>query len=109
MQTVEEVVEALGCLLIGMATDRQASDAAFQEARLRYLQFVLSYQADQPRLAAAFGSWFEEPTLELLINRSCRDLLTHLGLMEIAARQGRPLPPPLLIDWTRPPADLSLK
>lgn len=111
-QSVEEVTETLGSLITGMTTFEHASNGAFIEARMRYRQTVTNYTADWPRLASSptVGALFERPTLELFMNRACRDLLMHLGLRQVATDAGRSPPPPDLVRWTAPaggPADLG--
>lgn len=109
-QSVEEVTESLGSLITGMTTFERAGNGAFIEARMRYRQTVAGYTADWPRLSpsATLGSLFERPSLEFFMNRACRDLLTHLGLRQVANDAGRSLPPPDLVRWTRPPAGLPI-
>jgi hypothetical protein len=109
-QSVEEVTEFLGSLITGMTTFEHADTGAFIEARMRYRQTVVGYMGDWPRLAAnpTIGSLFERPTLEFFMNRACRDLLTHLGLRQVATDAGRSLPPPELVRWNRPPVGLPI-
>ncbi|MGP0108439.1 MAG: hypothetical protein ACLPR9_06190 [Acidimicrobiales bacterium] len=109
-QSVEEVTEFLGSLITGMTTFEHAEKGAFIEARMRYRQTVASYTADWPRLSSAdtIGTLFERPTLEFFMNRACRDLLTHLGLRQVATGTGRELPPLELVHWTRPPVGLPI-
>ena len=109
-QSVEEVTESLGSLITGMTTFEHASNAAFIEARMRYRQTVASYTAEWPRLSSnpIVGTLFERPSLEFFVNRACRDLLTHLGLRQVATDTGRSLPPPELVRWTRPPVGLPI-
>ncbi len=109
-QTAEEVTEGLGCLITGMTTFEHADTGAFTEARMRYRQTVTSYTAEWPRLTArtTIDNLFERPTYELFMNRACRDLLTHLGLRQIAIDTGRKLPPLELVHWTRPPVGLPV-
>jgi len=53
-----------------------------------------------------YGHTFEEPTVEFLVNRSCRDLLSNLGMRMLADEEGRELPPVQLREWHHPPLDL---
>jgi len=109
-QNAEELTEAFGALITGMTTFENADNAAFIEARLRYRHTVSSYLADWPRLSAqdTIGTLFERPTLEMFINRACRDLLTHIGLRQISLGLGRSLPRLDLVRWTRPPAGMPI-
>ena len=77
---------------------------------MRYRQTVAGYTADWPRLQAnaALGELFERPSLEFFLNRSCRDLLVHLGLSQVATDDGRALPPPEIVRWKHPPIGLPI-
>lgn len=84
-------------------TDQDLIDArAFQR------QKVIAYAADFPKLSKspAFGKQFEKITLELLVERSCRDLLFQLGLMIIGRERGETLMSPQNLNWNAPPLKL---
>jgi hypothetical protein len=81
------------------------SDGQFTEARARYREYLLNYLRDWAflRSSTEYGATFVEPTIELMVNTSCRDLLGFLGQLLAAAERGTELPPVILEHWTRPP------
>jgi len=81
------------------------SDGLFVEARARYRDFLLGYLTDWVFLHSLpeYGPGFEKPTMELMVNNSCRDLLGALGQLLLVTERGIELPPIVLQRWTRPP------
>jgi hypothetical protein len=81
------------------------SDGLFVEARARYRDFLLAYLRDWTFLHGLpeYGPGFEQPTMQLMINNSCRDLLGTLAQILAAEERGTELPPVVLQHWTRPP------
>jgi len=81
------------------------SDGLFVEARARYRDFLLAYLRDWTFLHGLpeYGPGFEQPTMQLMINNSCRDLLGALAQILAAEERGTELPPVVLQHWTRPP------
>jgi hypothetical protein len=81
------------------------SDGLFVEARARYRDFLLGYLANWAFLhdLPEYGPGFEQPTMEVMINNSCRDLLGTIGQLLAARERGTQLPPIVLQHWTRPP------
>jgi hypothetical protein len=104
----EDVADFFYALALAAARVDQLSDGYFIEARTRYRQFVLMYLQNWPALTASpqHGHLFEEPTLQVLFNRCCKDLLTFLGLMLVATERGVEPPPVLLLGWSGPPQQL---
>jgi hypothetical protein len=104
----QEMTLTLIHTLCGLQMIPTVDDAVFIEARFRYRSSVLSYLRDWSGLAAnaEFGSWFEEPSMELFINRACDHLVQHIGLIEIAKVRGTQLPPLELDRWDHPPLHL---
>jgi hypothetical protein len=84
------------------------TDGDFYEARARQRQHILEYaqQRDVLQARVAFGRWFEDPNLEMIVNQSCWHLLTNLGGRVLAKRNGVALEPVQLATWTRPPDEL---
>ncbi len=81
------------------------SDGLLFEARARYRDFLLVYLRDWAFLHALpeHGPGFERPTMQLMINNSCRDLLGAIAQILAAEEHGTELPPVVLQHWTRPP------
>ena len=81
------------------------SDDLFVEARARYRDFLLAYLRDWAFLHGLpeYGPGFEQPTMELMVNNSCRDLLGSVAQILAAEERGTELPPVVLQHWTRPP------
>jgi hypothetical protein len=81
------------------------SDGLFVEARARYRDFLLAYLTDWAFLHGLpeYGPGFEQPTMELMVNNSCRDLLGSVAQLLAAKERGTELPPVVLHHWTRPP------
>jgi hypothetical protein len=80
-------------------------EGAFLEARARQRQAIVQYAHEWASLRQhpTFGSWFEDPTLEMLVNKACPHLLTNLGMRILADQRGEQLPPVHIEPWTRPP------
>ena len=81
------------------------SDGLFVEARARYRDFLLAYLRDWAFLHGLpeYGPGFEQPTMELMVNNSCRDILGSIAQLLAAEDRGTQLPPVVLQNWTRPP------
>ena len=103
--TAAEMVDGLRAMSFAIDGYEQISDGMFYEMRARHRQTVLAYLRDRPALAndPTYGSWFNEPDLEVWVNRACHDLLLELGLRMIANKEHRQLPPVELTPWTGPP------
>lgn len=106
--SAEDVADYYYALMLATSRVDQLTDGHFIEARARYREFVVMYLQNWPRLGAlpVFGHTFEEPTLEALFNRCCKDLLTFLGLVQLSIERGVQPPPVLLTSWTGPPQQL---
>lgn len=105
---VDEVVRWLRVTVVAINRLGSVTDGDLVEARTRQRTAVLNYALEWRNLARlpGYGQMFEEPTLELLVNRSCRDLLSNLGMRLLADEEGRQLPPVPLIEWHEPPMNL---
>ena len=104
--TADDAGRFVGVMLRGVAALGTATDDALIEARARYRVFLLDYLRDRPELMAkhpTFASWFEEPTMELLFNRACKDVVMYLGMMQLAEHEGSVLLPVTAVTWSRPP------
>jgi hypothetical protein len=105
----EELVDGMWAMWVAMDTYDELTDGMFIEARARLRAITLSYATEWPGLRGdpAWGRFLERPTWEFLINRSCGQLLTGLGLQVLAARDERHLPPAPVANWRRPPPTLA--
>jgi hypothetical protein len=105
---VDEIVTWIQATVVAVEQLESVSDGQLRESRARQRFALLNYAKSWRRLAQMpeYGQMFEEPTLELFMNRSCRDLLFNLGVRLVADQDGRELPPVELIDWHQPPLDL---
>ena len=105
---VDEIVAWMQATVVAVAQVDSVSDGQLYESRARQRFALLNYASSWRSLAQMpdYGQMFEEPTLELFMNRSCRDLLFNLGVRLVADQDGRQLPPVELIDWRQPPLDL---
>ena len=105
---VNQVVDMLrvtveGINHIGSATTRELTDA-----RDRLRAAVLDYASSWKQLSRLprYGHSFEQLTLDMLIERSCRDLVAQVGMEMLAKDEGQQLPPAPSIDWAHPPMHL---
>jgi len=96
-----EVISYLGSMIRGLSVLDEASDGMLLEVRARHREFISWYMRDwaSRRSEPSFGDWFEEPTLDFIISGSCRDVVRHLGGMDIARQSGQDLPPVQLGTW----------
>lgn len=103
--TADELVRGLRAMSEAVARYDELTDAHFEEARARHRLAVLSYVRDFARLRAdpEFGSSFEDPNIEFLMNNACRDLLLELGMLLLTADEGIILAPIEPLQWDRPP------
>jgi hypothetical protein len=104
-----ELVDGMRATLLAIDLYDELTDEMFEEARGRHRQALLDYIPRYRGWAAdpKFGWQFEEPTMELLFNRSCRDLLLSLGLLVISHQEGPILPPLQLPPWHGLPSELQ--
>lgn len=72
--------------------DDQPSDARLEDARLARHQHLAEYIRRQPEFARDpnIGALFATPTFEYLVNNACLDLLTVLGMLELARQPANP-------------------
>ncbi len=103
-----EVVDMMRQFAVAMSNYDRFTDGDFIEVRARHRQFILSYLQELPVLVRdpTYGTWFEDLTYNLLVNKACRDLMSGLGQKIIAQERGLTLPPVLLTRWTRPPDEV---
>jgi len=106
--TPGEVLNGMRAMTVAISRYDELTDGLFAEVRARHRMMILGYVRRYPAFArdSKFGSWFEDPNFELLLNRSCHDLLLQLGLRLIATDEGVQLPPVPIIPWKRPPQEL---
>ena len=104
----ERVLDFLRNTSMGISMLDNLRDEDLFEARDRQRDSVLHYLRDWPRLAALEyrGVSFERLSLNLLIQRSCRDLLQQLGMIGVARERGYALDSPSRATWVQPPASL---
>ncbi len=94
--------------VVAIARLSSVTDGHLVEARARLRGALLQYALEWRRLTGlpTFGQTFEEPTVELLVSRSCRGLLEALGARMIADDEGLHMPPLPVMNWRHPPFDL---
>ncbi len=104
----DQVVDMLRVMCVGINHIEDATDAELVEARDRLRASVLRYLASWRDLTKLpdWGHAFERPTLDMLIERSCRDLIGQLGIHKLADEEGRLLPAPSITGWQCPPLHL---
>ena len=107
--TAQEVANGMWSMAVATQRFDQISDGMFQEARARLRPIALSYVSEWPALRRdpVFGQSYEQPTWDLFINGSCRQLLIGLGLQLLAQDDGRSLGPIQIENWNRPPPALA--
>lgn len=95
----------LQAVVVALTEVHGVDDSVLIEARARQRFAILSYvnSWSQLRGMPTYGGMFEEPTLELLMNRAFYDLLLNIGCRLLADRERRELPPVPLIVWRQPP------
>jgi hypothetical protein len=105
-----KVVDMLRVMAVGInhVETGTVTDAELVEARERLRAALLDYAASWRDLAKLpdWGHTFERPTVDMLIERSCRDLIGQLGMQELAGEEGRRLAVPPPMNWQHPPMHL---
>ena len=89
---MEAVVRLTEARFTALNALESLSDEEYEDARLIYVATRTDYARKQPGLASdsQSGRLFEEPDLNQLLNNSCRDLLTILGMGRLSpGRQGQ--------------------
>ncbi len=106
--SVDDVVRSLRVTVVAISRLNAVTEGDLVEARARLRGTLLQYALEWRRLTGlpTYGQSFEEPTVELLVSRSCRDLLQVLGTRMIANEEGLTMPPPPVMDWRHPPFGL---
>lgn len=105
---VDQVVARLCATARAIRNLDSFTDSDYYEARAKLRVAILDYAQSWQEYAChpTYGHMFEPVTLELLVNRACRDLLFSLGQGRLARDSGLV---PVPIDdskWTRPPLEL---
>jgi len=105
---VNQVVDMLRATTLGVKRIATATDEDLIDARDRLRTAILDYSVSWRRLQElpGYGSTFERPTIDMVIERSCRDLATQLGMQALAEEEGRALPRVVVDDWRYPPLPL---
>ncbi len=105
-----KVVDMLRVMAVGInhVETGTVTDAELVEARERLRAALLDYAASWRDLAKLpdWGHTLERPTVDMLIERSCRDLIGQLGMQELAGEEGRRLAVPPPMNWQHPPMHL---
>jgi hypothetical protein len=105
---VHQVVDMLRATTLGVKRIATATDEDLIVARDRLRTAILDYSVSWRRLQElpGYGSTFERPTIDMVIERSCRDLATQLGMQALAEEEGRALRRVVVHDWHYPPLPL---
>lgn len=105
---VDDVVRWLRATVVAISRVSEVTDGSLVEARARLRGSLLQYAVEWRNLTGlpTYGKNFEEPTVEFLVSRSCRDLLGVLGARMIADEEGVSIPPAPTMEWRHPPFGL---
>lgn len=105
---IDSILDMLLATLTAVNELDSITDQDLINARAFQRQKVIAYAADFPKLSKSpvFGKQFEKITLELLVERSCRDLLFQLGLMIIGRDRGETRISPQTLNWNAPPLEI---
>lgn len=106
--TPEEVVDGMRAMIVAISRYDELSDGYFIECRARHRNMTIGYLRDYPRWSShpVYGSWFEAPDLQFLMNRACQILMMELGMRLITEDKGVALPPITLEPWSGPPPEM---
>ena len=106
--SLDDVVHWLRATVVAISRLSSVTDGDLVDARARLRGALLQYAVEWRQLTGlpVYGQSFEEPTVESLVSRSCKNLLLALGARMIADEEGLAMPPPPVMDWHHPPFDL---